>query len=93
MAVRNFYIDADIDGRKTPLTGGPRNKEGGFTLNLTIRKEGSITKGIVITGEEVDGKLRLWLDLGRDLEWIGHPLAPEPFPFQLPFEIRGECDR
>ena len=28
MAMRNFWIDVDIDGRKTLLSGGPRTKDG-----------------------------------------------------------------
>ena len=42
--VRNFYIKGSIDGRKTVLSGGPSRKDGGMTLNLTQRDEGSIEK-------------------------------------------------
>ena len=34
MAVRNFYVEADIDGRQTMLGGGPRNKDGGAVWML-----------------------------------------------------------
>ena len=27
MAVRNFYVEADLDGRQTKLGGGPKAKE------------------------------------------------------------------
>ena len=57
MAVRNFWIDADIDGRKTSIGTGPRNKDGGFTLRIYQRDEGSITNAGYISGiVSVDGK-------------------------------------
>lgn len=34
MKPRNFYISATIDGRKTQLKGGPKNKDGGFELDV-----------------------------------------------------------
>lgn len=42
MAVRNFYIKGQIDGRSTLLAGGPANKLGGMGLTLFQRDEGSI---------------------------------------------------
>jgi hypothetical protein len=30
--VRNFWLSAEIDGRKTSLDGGPRSKDGGMNL-------------------------------------------------------------
>ena len=41
MALRNFWIEAQIDGRKTALTGGPVSKEGGFVLDIRQRDKGS----------------------------------------------------
>lgn len=40
MATRNFWLSADIDGRKTTLAGGPRRKDGGFELDVWMRVEG-----------------------------------------------------
>lgn len=34
MAVRNFYVEADIDGRMTMLGGGPREKDGGMDTKV-----------------------------------------------------------
>lgn len=48
--VRNFWIEADIDGRESTLKGGPQNKEGGFTLTIYQRDEGCITEGVTIIG-------------------------------------------
>jgi len=59
MAVRNFWIEADIDGRTTTLTGGPRSKDGGFSLDIFIRDEGASTKAITIMGHVIGGRLTL----------------------------------
>ena len=42
MATRNFWIDADIDGRATMLSGGPRNKSGGMEVRIYQRETGGI---------------------------------------------------
>lgn len=46
MAVRNFYLKATIDGRKTPLSGGPGTKDGGMWLHVTRRNQGKIEDAI-----------------------------------------------
>lgn len=35
MAVRPFYINADIEGRQTYLEGGPRRKDGNMFIDIT----------------------------------------------------------
>ena len=57
MAVRNFWIDADIDGRATELSGGPRAKDGGMSVTLKQRKEGGIFTALKIECMEYDGNL------------------------------------
>lgn len=57
MAVRNFWIDADIDGRVTELCGGPKSKEGGMNVTLYQRDRVAITVALSITCEEENGKL------------------------------------
>ena len=47
MAVRNFYIEADIDGRQTTLGGGPRKKDGEMTVRIHQREEGGINSDVV----------------------------------------------
>ena len=42
MAVRNYWIEAKIDGRKTLLTGGPEGKQGGFFMRIHMRAEGGV---------------------------------------------------
>lgn len=64
MAIRNFWIEADIDGRATNLAGGPRAKDGGFNLVIYQRSEGAIIKAATISGfAHEDGTLRLHIDL------------------------------
>ena len=57
MAVRNFYVEANIDGRETTLGGGPRNKMGEMTVRLYQRDEGEITDALLIECRERDGVL------------------------------------
>ena len=57
MAVRNFWVDADIDGRKTMLSGGPAAKQGGMSVVIKQRSNGGIVKAAVVHCYEVDGKL------------------------------------
>jgi len=57
MAVRNFWIDADIDGRKTELSGGPASKEGGMTVVIKQRDEGNIVRALKVYCYESDGEL------------------------------------
>ena len=42
MAVRNFWIEAYIDGRKTVLSGGPQSKDGGMRIVIKQRSNGGI---------------------------------------------------
>ena len=48
MAVRNFYLVADIDGRKEALTGGPRSKDGGMYIRVNARKNGASVSACTI---------------------------------------------
>lgn len=57
MAVRNFWVDANIDGRKTELSGGPASKEGGMRITIKQREEGSIVTALRVYCYEVDGEL------------------------------------
>lgn len=50
MRVRNWWIEANIDGRKTPLRGGPIGKKGGFSITIMQRDNGEITHPIQIWG-------------------------------------------
>lgn len=76
MTVRNFWIDAQIDGRTTMLSGGPRSKDGGFDLVVKIRDDDSIRRAVRLSGiARDDGTLSLmsellgegWADFGSDM--------------------------
>ena len=40
--VRNFWLEADVDGRRSLVTGGPRGKDGGITLRIYQRSGGEV---------------------------------------------------
>lgn len=46
MAIRNSYIQATVDGRKTRVTGGPRSKDGGMEVTITQRNKGEIATAL-----------------------------------------------
>lgn len=41
--VRNFWIDAQIDGRESRITGGPSAKDGGMSVEIFFRENGKIS--------------------------------------------------
>ena len=47
MAVRNFYVEADIDGRQTTLGGGPASKTGEMTVRIHQRDDGGLVSDVV----------------------------------------------
>jgi len=60
MAVRNFWVDAHVDGRSTSLSGGPRSKDGGMSVTLKVRQDGSIADAVHISAiAQDDGTLRI----------------------------------
>ena len=42
MAVRPFYLSADVEGRRTPLAGGPARRDGSMTVEIIQRNAGEI---------------------------------------------------
>lgn len=57
MAMRNFYMEADIDGRKSMLTGGPAAKDGEMTVTIRQRDKGNSVVAFKIYCIETDGEL------------------------------------
>lgn len=54
MAVRPFYMTANIEGKATNLTGGPRSKDGRMNITVQQRNKGEIETAFTIcsyTGE------------------------------------------
>lgn len=69
MAIRNFWVEALIDGRKTKLSGGPRGKRGGFSLTVFQRSQGGITRALIVDGfANEDGELNLSVRNGDDTQ-------------------------
>jgi hypothetical protein len=70
MAVRNFHLDAAIDGRRTNVTGGPASEDGGFELEVKVRERGEPVTGLRVFGEadDEDGTLRLRVYDAQDRE-------------------------
>lgn len=56
MALRNWWIDCDIDGRKTPLCGGPRARDGGFILRVYQRVDGQSHNVVTLWGHVAYGE-------------------------------------
>ena len=48
--MRNFWLELNIDGKKTPFEGGPKAKDGGFSLRILVRNKGVTDTGAFITG-------------------------------------------
>ena len=64
MAIRNFYLQGRIDGRKAEISGGPASKNGGMYVDLFIRDEGQSRLAIRVNCIEVKGKLILAVEDG-----------------------------
>lgn len=93
-SVRNFWIDADIEGRSSSLEGGPRSAGGGFRQTVYMRGEGgTVETALRITGEAFsDGELRLYVTPGesshRSTSGSGTDDWPESMKIE-PYELDG----
>ena len=60
MAIRNFWIRSEIEGRKTLLAGGPRSKTGDMTTDLLVKENGAPNKILRISCvPQENGTLRI----------------------------------
>jgi len=65
--VRNFWIEAKIDGYKNPITFGPKRKDGGFHMVINQRNKGKVTTGAIIQGYVTEeGKIVLTIESGQE---------------------------
>lgn len=65
--VRNFWVDVDVDGHKTPIAGGPQRPDGGLRLKIYQRDHGCVTEALTINGwADSDGTLHLVCRNGKD---------------------------
>lgn len=55
--VRNFWIDVDIDGRETKLSGGPVAADGGMDVTLSVREGGAVSRALSLRCYEAHGTL------------------------------------
>lgn len=70
--MRNFWLDGRIDGRKTPVTGGPRGAGGGFDLTIRVRENGESRPAVRIKGwvnrdDPEELFIRVYADSGGEL--------------------------
>ena len=57
--MRNFYMKSMVDGRKTPITGGPRSKDGGMFITLYQKEKGESVEVLkVVSSVLPNGNLR-----------------------------------
>lgn len=60
--VRNFWIDCDIDGRESILSGGPRSKTDGMSVIIKQRNNGDVTTALTVSCfVNVDGDLETYV--------------------------------
>jgi hypothetical protein len=60
MAVRNFWINTTVDGKKEPCATGPRSKDGSFETKIYIRDNGESKLALHIYGLALrDGTLKI----------------------------------
>ena len=58
--MRNFYVKADYEGRKTPLQGGPAGKYGNMGVDILWRDHGKSKVCVAIECiSKADGKTLL----------------------------------
>jgi len=57
MNVRNFYLRANADGRRSNVTCGPAAKDGGIDIIMTQRHKGSIIETYHITCSAIGNRL------------------------------------
>ena len=70
MAVRNFWIDGQIDGYKTEISGGPRNREGGMYIEIKQRNKGTKDTACKIYCYENNGELFTRVEIGGELAGV-----------------------
>ena len=72
MAVRNFWLDGQVDGCETPIACGPQNADGGFDLTINVRDCGESRpalriRGLVNPGDPDELVLTVYADNGGEL--------------------------
>lgn len=48
MALRNFWLEAEIEGRQTPLAGGPRGRDGKMCATIYVKSAGLSRRAVSV---------------------------------------------
>lgn len=65
--VRNWWIEATIDGRASKFAAGPQSREGGFSLTILARDAGNVVHALTVRGvAHSNGSLFLDVEPSRD---------------------------
>lgn len=67
LSVRNFWVDADVDGRLTNLGGGPRARDGGMEVVVYQREDGQIKTAFKIICRAYGSLLRTQVYMDGEL--------------------------
>jgi hypothetical protein len=54
--VRNFWIELEVDGKRTRVATGPVRKDGGFTMRVLMREDGDISDKYLDVRGYVEGE-------------------------------------
>jgi len=63
--VRNFWIEAEVEGRKSKIAFGPQGKEDGFCLTVFMRNKGEVEAVLGLQGKVEGENVELWIDSGE----------------------------
>lgn len=66
--VRNFFVELQVDGRRSRVSTGPIRKDGGFQATIYIRDKGYVSKALSIEGFARGEKLTLLVQPAGDEE-------------------------
>jgi hypothetical protein len=69
-SVRNFWVEAVVDGRRTKVAFGPRRADGGFELTVYQRDRGTSWKAATISGRVIRDGEALALDVETVLRFV-----------------------
>jgi len=85
--VRNFWIAANIDGRQSNLSGGPKSKDGGFSMSIQIRDDGDVLDALHIrgyrSGNDIILTVRPQADVSERIEPLEDGLDRDDFAFKI----------
>lgn len=66
--LRDFWVDLDVDGYAQTVARGPKQRGGGFSLDIRVASHGMSKRLLHITGAHLqNGKNRVIIELDRSL--------------------------